>query len=227
MIMATPSRVAGFGGFSPAATEFFEDLEDQNTREFWQAHKDVFEREVREPMAALLDSLPEQYQPFKVFRMNRDVRFSADKSPYKTAHGAAHGMPGAVHYLHLDASGLMVACGSYLMQPDELERYREAVAADSSGEELSEILAQLRRRRSLKLSPGGAEPLKTAPRGFPRDHPRAELLRQKGLIAMRTRGPSELRNGTLLRSFVVETLEICADLTAWLRQYVGASSPAD
>ena len=145
--MTTPTRVSGF---SPAATQFFEDLEDQNTREFWLAHKDVFEREVREPMAALLDSLPAEYQPFKVFRMNRDIRFSADKSPYKTMHGAAHGVPGAVHYLHLDASGLMVACGSYMMPPDELERYREAVAADSSGEELSEILAELGRRRSVQ-----------------------------------------------------------------------------
>ena len=151
MIMTTPTSTSGFG---PAATEFFEDLEDQNTREFWLAHKDVFDREVREPMAALLDSLPEEYQPFKVFRMNRDVRFSADKSPYKTMHGAAHGVPGAVYYLHLDASGLMVACGSYMMQPEELERYRQAVAADSSGEELSEILAALRRRRSLKLESG-------------------------------------------------------------------------
>jgi uncharacterized protein (TIGR02453 family) len=216
--MTTAIRTSGF---SPAATQFFEDLEDQNTREFWLAHKDMFEREVRGPMAALLDSLPEEYQPFKVFRMNRDIRFSADKSPYKTMHGAAHGMPGAVHYLHLDASGLMVACGSYMMPSDELERFREAVAADTSGGELEEILAGLRRRRSLRLSPGGAEPLKTAPRGYPRDHPRADLLRQKGLIAMRTRAASELQNGARLRTFVVETFEMCADLTDWLRHYVG------
>jgi uncharacterized protein (DUF2461 family) len=86
VIMTTPTRPSGF---SPAATQFFEDLEDQNTREFWLAHKDVFDREIRDPMAALLDSLPEEYQPFKVFRMNRDIRFSADKSPYKITHGAA------------------------------------------------------------------------------------------------------------------------------------------
>jgi uncharacterized protein (TIGR02453 family) len=218
--MITSTSTTGFGS---AATEFFEDLEDQNTREFWLAHKDVFEREVREPMAALLDSLPEKYQPFKVFRMNRDVRFAADKSPYKTAHGAAHRLPGAVHYLHLDASGLMVACGNYVMQPDELDRYRQAVVADASGAELTEILAALRRRRSLQVGPGGAKPLKTAPRGFPRDHPRVDLLRQKGIIATRTRPPSELDNGGRVRRFVVETFEVCADLTDWLRRYVGGS----
>jgi uncharacterized protein (TIGR02453 family) len=216
--MATQASV---NGFSLTATQFFEDLEDQNTKEFWLAHKDVFEREVREPMAALLDSLPEEYQPFKVFRMNRDVRFSADKSPYKSAHGAAHGVPGGVHYLHLDASGLMVACGSYMMPPDELERYRQAVVDDSSGEELSEILAALRRRRSLRVGPGGAEPLKTAPRGFPRDHPRADLLRQKGVIAMRTRASSDLQNGARVRTFVVETFDMCSDLIDWLKRYVG------
>ena len=218
--MATHTSV---NGFSSAATQFFEDLEDQNTREFWLAHKDVFEREIREPMAALLDSLPEEYQPFKVFRMNRDVRFSADKSPYKTTHGAAHGVPGGVYYLHLDASGLMVACGSYMMPPAELERYRQAVVDDSSGMELSEILAALRRRRSLSVGPGGAEPLKTAPRGFPRDHPRADLLRQKGVIAMRTRASSDLQNGARVRTFVVETFDMCSDLINWLKCCVGQS----
>ena len=218
--MATQTSV---NGFSLAATQFFEDLEDQNTREFWLAHKDVFEREIREPMAALLDSLPEEYQPFKVFRMNRDVRFSADKSLYKTTHGAAHGVPGGVYYLHLDASGLMVACGSYMMPPDELERYRQAVVDDSSGKELSEILAALRRRRSLSVGPGGAEPLKTAPRGFPRDHARADLLRQKGVIAMRTRASSDLQNGARVRTFVVETFDMCSDLIDWLKRCVGES----
>jgi uncharacterized protein (TIGR02453 family) len=218
--MATQTSV---NGFSLAATQFFEDLEDQNTREFWLAHKNVFDHEVREPMAGLLESLPEEYQPFKVFRMNRDVRFAADKSPYKTAHGAAHGVPGGVYYLHLDASGLMVACGSYMMPPDQLERYRQAVVDDSSGKELSEILAALRRRRSLSVGPGGAEPLKTAPRGFPRDHPRADLLRQKGVIAMRTRASSDLQNGARVRTFVVETFDMCSDLIDWLKRCVGES----
>ena len=109
----------------------------------------MFDREIRDPMAALLDSLPEEYQPFKVFRMNRDIRFSADKSPYKIMHGAAHGAPGAVYYLHLDASGLMVACGNYMMQPDELDRYRQAVADVPAARGSPRSLAAL---RQLSLS---------------------------------------------------------------------------
>ena len=63
-------------GFSAAATRFFQDLEDDNSREFWLANADVYEREVKQPMLALLESLPEQYQPFRLFRMNRDLRFT-------------------------------------------------------------------------------------------------------------------------------------------------------
>ena len=95
----------------------------------------------------------------------------------------------------------MVACGNYMMQPEELERYRQAVAADSSGEELSEIRTGSDGADRLP-SPGGAEPLKTAPRGFPRDHPRADLLRQKGLIAnahTAVVGPAERRPAPHLR----------------------------
>src|ERR687893_121951 len=75
-------------GFRPAAMRFFQDLEDDNSREFWLAHADVYEHEVKQPMLALLESLPEKYQPFRLYRMNRDLRFTKDKSPYKIQQGA-------------------------------------------------------------------------------------------------------------------------------------------
>jgi uncharacterized protein (TIGR02453 family) len=120
------------GSFTPKATKFFSGLERDNSKDYWTANKAVFESEVKEPMAALVESLPEEFGPFKTFRMNRDIRFSPDKSPYKTQHGAAHETDGTVYYVHLDAQGLMAACGAYMMAPDQLERYREAVAADNT-----------------------------------------------------------------------------------------------
>src|SRR5215210_3763223 len=146
-------------GFSTQATTFFEDLEEDNSKEFWTANKAVFEAEAKEPMAALVESLPDRYQPFKVFRMNRDVRFSADKSPYKTQHGAAHETDGTVHYVHLDAHGLMAACGAYMMAPDQLERYREAVVRDDTGAELAAILDELS-AQGFEVGHGMSEPLK-------------------------------------------------------------------
>ena len=212
-------------GFSTRATSFFADLEEDNSREFWAANKAVFETEVKEPMAALVESLPDRYQPFKVFRMNRDVRFSADKSPYKTQHGAAHEIDGTVYYVHLDAEGLMAACGAYMMAPDQLERYRQAVVRDDTGAELEAILGELG-ERGLEVGHGMSEPLKTAPRGYPRDHPRVDLLRQKAVSAHRRLTGAGLQDGGTVRDFVVETFEACGPMNDWITANIGKSELA-
>ncbi|HEU4909928.1 MAG TPA: DUF2461 domain-containing protein, partial [Propionibacteriaceae bacterium] len=188
---------AQVGGFSTKAAQFFAGLERDNSKDYWTANKAVFEEEVKEPMAALVDSLPERFQPFKTFRMNRDIRFSPDKSPYKTQHGAAHETDGTVYYLHLDARGLMAACGAYMMTPDQLERYRESVAADASGRALEDILSELS-QRGIEVGHGMTEPLKTAPRGYPKDHPRLDLLRQKAVSAHRRLSGTALRDADVV-----------------------------
>jgi uncharacterized protein (TIGR02453 family) len=209
------------GSFTAKSTRFFADLEGDNSKDYWTANKAIFEKEVKEPMAALVDSLPERFQPFKTFRMNRDIRFSPDKSPYKTQHGAAHEIDGTVYYVHLDAHGLMAACGAYMMAPDQLERYREAVAADVTGRALQDTLQALR-QRDFEVGVGHmSEPLKTAPRGYPKDHPRVELLRQKAVSAHRRLTGSGLRNAGAVRQFVVETFDVCEPMNDWIRSNVG------
>jgi uncharacterized protein (TIGR02453 family) len=154
--------------------------------------------------------------------MNRDVRFSADKSPYKTQHGAAHETGGTVYYVHLDSNGLMAACGAYMMAPDQLERYRDAVVRDDTGAELEAILEELL-KRGLEVGHGMSEPLKTAPRGYPRDHPRVDLLRLKAVSAHRRLNGAGLSDGTTVRDFVVETFEFCGRMNDWIAANVGES----
>ena len=119
-----------------------------------------------------------------MFRQNRDVRFSPDKSPYKTTtYGILYevAVPGDGLYAQLSARGLYAGTGYYRMARDQLERYREAVAGDAGG-------PGWRRRPPRPRRPGSSWPgdsLRTAPRGYPRDHPRIELLRRKELIAGR------------------------------------------
>jgi len=213
------------GGFTPKATEFFAGLESDNSKDYWTANKAVFEKEIKEPMAALVDSLPERFQPFKVFRPNRDIRFSPDKSPYKTQHGAAHEADGTVYYVHLDSRGLMAACGAYMMSPDQLERFREAVAADATGPALEGILRKLD-ERGIEVGYGMSEPLKTAPRGYPKDHPRLELLRQKAVSAHNRLAETSLHDADVVRRFVVDTFDACEPLNDWIRSNVGSSRTA-
>jgi uncharacterized protein (TIGR02453 family) len=200
---------------------FLQDLEEDNSREFWNDHKDIYEREVKQPMIELLESLPERYQPFRLFRMNRDLRFTKDKSPYKTRQGAISDAVGSDYYLHLDGTGLLVAAGAYLMEPDQLERYRPAVDDGRSGQALVRILAELE-TKSIETRGIGMPTLKTAPRGYAKDHPRIDLLRRKGLIGFRSLTGAKLRTGAAVRDFVVETFEACGPLVAWLGTHVGA-----
>jgi uncharacterized protein (TIGR02453 family) len=210
------------GSFTPKAAKFFAGLERDNSKDYWTANKAIFENEVKQPMAALVESLPERFGPFKIFRMNRDIRFSHDKSPYKTQHGAAHEADGTVYYVHLDASGLMAACGAYMMAPDQLERYREAVAAESTGGALQGILEDLS-GRGFEVGHGMSEPLRTAPRGYPRDHPRVDLLRQKAVSAHRRLDGSQLSGAAAVRRFVVDTFDACGPMNDWIKINVGSS----
>src|SRR5262249_16586132 len=111
----------------------------------------------------------------RIFRPYRDVRFSADKSPYKTNIAAMVGDG----YVHLNAKGLGAGSGMWEMAPDQLERYRDAVVADGTG---SALTAVVDRARAEGLAIEGHGVLKTAPKGYPRDHPRADLLRYKGIV---------------------------------------------
>ena len=113
-----------------------------------------------------------------------DLRFAKNRPPYKTHQGAfCESDGGAGHYVHLGADGLLAGVGYYSMAKDQLERFRAAVDADATGAEV----ARDRRRRSAAqgYSIGAMDELKTAPRGYPKDHPRIELLRRKGLMASR------------------------------------------
>jgi uncharacterized protein (TIGR02453 family) len=212
-----------FRGFPADALDFFFELEANNERSWWQANKERFQTSVATPMREMLDTLEPEFGTFKLFRMNRDVRFSADKSPYKTAHAAVTITPedGADWYVQISATGLFAGGGMYHMARDQLERYRAAVDDDRSGVELEAAIASARRAR---LDIGGAEPpLATAPRGWPKDHPRLELLRMKGLITHRDLGAPAWLHTRRAANEVAKVWRSGAAVSNWLDANVGAS----
>src|SRR3954471_23153214 len=120
-------------------------------------------------MGALLAELEPRWGAGKIFRPYRDVRFSADKTPYKTHIGALLQNGG---YVQLGADGLSAGRGMWHLEPDQLRRVRDAVDDQASGGALVTAVAALRRHGVEVVS---RESLKTVPRGYDRDHPRAEL----------------------------------------------------
>jgi uncharacterized protein (TIGR02453 family) len=212
-----------FTGFPDAAFSFFEALAADNTRTFWQANKGTYTSAVRVPMDALIEEL-EEFGPFHVFRPYKDVRFARDKTPYKDhigAYGESEG--GAGYYLQLGASGLMAATGYYQLASDQLSRFREAVDAEAMGEEIAGIVAGLT-KAGYRI--GALSELKTAPRGYPKDHPRIELLRRKGLTAARSWDHASWMGTRQVVKRVRESWAKAADMNAWLDAHVGPSTLA-
>ena len=177
-----------FTGIPIAALDFYEDLEADNSKSWWTAHKAVYDEQVRTPLVALMTALEPEFGPAKVFRPYRDVRFAKDKTPYKTNQGAVISEPGrASLYLHVDAEGLFVAGGRWELSSTEVARYRDLVVDDYQGGRLVEILAAL---RGAKFTQGEPQ-LQRLPHGVDKDHPRAELLRRKS----RCRASTDRRTG--------------------------------
>ena len=178
-----------FTGFPEAALDFYDDLEADNSKVFWEAHKEVYKTSVAAPMAALTDELADEFGTAKVFRPYRDVRFSKDKTPYKTHQGAFVGVgPATGYYLQIGAPGVRVGAGFYEASPTRLAAFRKAIDNDLYGPALEQVIAKLR-RRGWEI---GGETLKTSPRGWDPDHPRIDLLRHKSLTVMRDYGFEEI-----------------------------------
>lgn len=206
--------MAAFDGFGDRVIEFFEGLEADNSKAYWTDHKDVYEQDVRAPMEALLAQLEPEFGPGSIFRPYRDVRFSKDKSPYKTACGATTRSGG---YVQVSASGLFVAGGYWRMEPDQIERYRAALDDDRLGVDLERRLAAV---THAGLTIGG-DKLKTRPRGVAADHPRLELLRHRGLHAWRDWEPDAELHKPSCADRVAETWRTLRPLGEWLDDHVG------
>ena len=176
--------------FTDDAFNFYAGLITDNSKAYWEAHRATYEAAVREPMLAILERLaPEFDGAVKFFRPYRDVRFSADKSPYKTAQGGLVRLDGgAGYYVQVDAEGVSVGGGFYARDPAQTASYRAAVDDDRSGPQVAAIVAEL-------VSAGYEErgdQLASRPRGVPADHPRLGLMRRKSLAVVRRPPESEV-----------------------------------
>lgn len=202
-----------FTGWPVEGVEFYEGLQADNSKVYWQEHKAVYERDVRAPMEQLLAELADEFGAGKLFRPYRDVRFSADKTPYKTNCAATLG----AGYISFSADGLSTGAGLYLPDSAALQRYRTAVTREKSGNELVAIVAALHKAGYETMA---HEVLKTAPRGVPKDHPRIDLLRHKGIAMMKTWPVGAWLGTAKAKERVVTTLRAAAPLGDWLTRYV-------
>jgi uncharacterized protein (TIGR02453 family) len=212
-----------FTGFPVAALDFYDDLEVDNTKSFWEANKAVYAEAVKAPFAALCAQLEPEFGTAKIFRPYRDVRFSKDKTPYKTHQGAFVGAgPSMGWYVELSARGVRVGGGFYEASGARLAAIREAIADDKTGPALRRALTKLE-KAGFEV---GGEQLTRAPRGYDADHPRIDLLRHKQVIASRSYGFEKVIHTPAVATLVRDDWRALGPLVSWLQRAV-AGVPED
>jgi uncharacterized protein (TIGR02453 family) len=210
-------------GFPDEGLVFYEGLEADNTKTFWTAHRAEYESFVRGPMLALLEELGPEFGTPKVFRPYRDVRFSHDKTPYKTHQGAVvtpEGRGAGSWYVQISADGLHVSGGCWRLETDQVARYRRAVADPVQG---SRLEREIDRLRAAGWAIEG-DRLVRVPAGYAADAERLELLKHKALHASRSWTPEDWLHTSAVLDRVRDSWRDLAALNSWLADNVGATT---
>jgi len=214
--------------------QFWHELASEMSRDWFVANKQRYQSLWVEPMLALLREvargLSRAYKPYAlaepgVLRIYRDLRFSRDKTPYKTHIAGVIRLAGdrvaeagiAVLYLHLGLEEELAGVGCYQFDAARTARWRRAVVGAPGGA-LLRIIAGLRRKG---YDPGGYETYARVPKGFAPDHPRAELLKCKGLICRFPTIPARLFHEPQLARWLLGHARATAPLVVWLRRNLG------
>lgn len=210
-----------FEGFTDDSFDFLDELTLNNNREWFHANKARYQQSVQQPLAELFGELEPEFGTPKLFRIYRDTRFSADKSPYKTA---AAGMisrgNGTTWYAQISADGLMVGGGAPHLDAVQLAGYRRAVG-EPGGAEMADIVEGLRAKglevgtltgMGLSETPD----LKRVPKPWPQDHDRSALLRYKKLVAVNRCEVSPALMSPSVVPLVAESWRTMAPLVDWL-----------
>ncbi|MGY1624873.1 DUF2461 domain-containing protein [Geodermatophilus sp. SYSU D00965] len=212
-----------FEGFPDEGLVFYEGLEADNSKTYWTRHRAVYDGCVRAPVQALVEELAPEFGTAKVFRPYRDVRFSHDKTPYKTHQGAVvnpEGRGAGAWYVQVSADGLMVAGGCWRLESDQVARYRRAVADDLQG---ARLRAEVDRLTAAGWDIEG-ERLTRAPSGFSPDGNRTDLLRHKSLHAARRWEPADWLHDRRALDEVRTAWRDLVALNAWFADNVGATT---
>jgi uncharacterized protein (TIGR02453 family) len=229
----------GFPGFSPKALSFFRQLAKNKRRDWFAAHKEQFQADVRRPMVELVTLLCEDmrrlaadYVPDKpekaIYRIYRDTRFSHDKTPYKT-HISAHFQhrrvtrnEGAGFYFQVSHEGLDVGGGMYMPGPEQLLAVRQALSAQW------QQFARLCEDRALLryLGPLQGQSLARVPKGFDPQSPAAEWLKRKQLFYY-VELDAKLALGPGLRRQVMNRFERVAPMVQFLNEAIIAGTGSE
>jgi uncharacterized protein (TIGR02453 family) len=224
-----------FAGFTKETVRFFNGLKKNNTKEWFEANRTLYDEHVMAPARAFVVAMGERLRSISpkiiavplvnksIFRINRDTRFSADPSPYKTNlglyfwEGLRPRMESSGFYFHLEPPEMWLGVGLYMFTDALMTRFRRAAVHPESGPELSQIVEELSALPGVGL---GGQHYKRVPVGYDPEHPNAELLKHNGLYSgYDMRIPDEFFSPRLVE-YCFERFEAVAPLHRWIVKYL-------
>jgi len=231
-----------FQGFSKETVKFFNDLKKNNSTKWFEAHRKDYEAFVMNPAKAFVMAMGEKLRILSsdivpipkvnksLFRINRDTRFSLDKSPYKTNlgiyfwEGIRSRMECSGFYFHLEPPILLLGVGIYMFPKYLFDAYRNSVVHPKHGKELAGTIAKISREKGYQI---GGKHYKRVPAGYDPSHPNAELLLYNGLhVGFETQIPDELYSKKLV-TYCWKRFQALFPLHQWLvaltKRYRGKS----
>ncbi len=229
------NQIKPFEGFFEETINFYKQLADNNSKEWFESHRGDYEQYVLEPSRSFVVDLGQKLNRFSpdihaeprinrsLFKIHRDIRFSKDKRPLKThlafyfwsGNGPRMEMPG--FYFHLEPGKIFLATGMYLFTKDQLKIFRESVADDKFGKRLEKIVGELEKREGTSV---GTLHYKKVPRGFESNHPREKLLRFNGVHAGREFPEDDILFNRKLLDLCVEEYKPMLALHNWCLEMI-------
>ncbi len=220
-----------FSGFPKECVAFLSELTENNSKPWFEKHKDDYENYVLAPAREFVVEMGKRLRKISpkvnadprpnksLFRIHRDTRFSKDKSPYKTHlgimwwEGSGPRMECSCYYFHLEPPNLMLGVGIYQFPKHLLEAYRAAVVHQTHGKQLAQAIKKVTQKGEYEL---GGRVYKKTPRGFDADHPNADMLLFNGLYAgATTKIPRELHSPAIV-DYCFERYKKMDPLHKWL-----------
>jgi len=221
-----------FNGFSHETVDFLTGLKTDNSRQYFEANRSLYDNYFMRDAAGFVDAMGETLRTLSagieaipkrdksIFRIHRDTRFSPDKRPFKTHmglffwEGPGKKMENSGFYFHLEPEKLFLGVGMHTFPPDFMKTYREAVVDDVLGKSMIEAVNQSTANTKFEL---GWKKYKKTPRGFDPDHPRAEYLLHGGLGVSYEEPFSDRIHSPDIVDYVFSFFQEMAPIHFWLR----------
>lgn len=212
-----------FTGFPKEAFQFLQGLQEDNSRSYWSEHNQTWQTVIRPTMQSLIAELEPFFGPLRMYRPNRDIRFSHNKTPYKTWVGITTqgtGPGGIGVFFAIEPRSMRMSAGSGAFAADQIKEYRRSLDNPVAGPKFERIVSTIE-QAGYEITSGRRPELIRMPRGYDQDHPRSHFLKWRGVVLRHQIPYADWFETPSVVDHIIQTWSSGLPLVEWIQEYVG------